>query len=171
VIDATEAQESEPIETVTDRISDDQSAGNDGGTDENAESQGEMARPIVEEAASEKSSTGDHRSYSPLDEGAIDEFDTSREARGKFQTVGDDDQDGLLFGIEFQKQGADFARAVRIEIAGRLIREEQKRLINEGTTEGDALAFASGELAGAVANAFLETDTIEEFEGTIFILC
>ncbi len=54
---------------------------------------------------------------------------------------------------------------------GRLIREEQKRLINEGTTEGDALAFASGELAGAVANAFLETDTIEEFEGTIFILC
>ncbi len=65
---------------------------------------GEMASPIVEEAASEKSSTGDHRSYSPFDEGAIDEFDTSGETRGEFQTVGDDDQDGLLFGIEFRSR-------------------------------------------------------------------
>jgi len=84
--------------------------------------------------------------------------------------VRDDDEDGLLFGIEFEEKRADFPGVVGIEVACRFVGEQQERLVDESTAESDALTFAAGELARSVADAAAQADPVEEF-ATAILFC
>jgi hypothetical protein len=62
---------------------------------------------------------------------------------------------------------ARFAAEARSEGAGGFVGEEEFGLVDKGADDGDALAFAAGELAGAVFEAGAEADAIEEFAGAV----
>ena len=58
----------------------------------------------------------------------------------------------------------DLGRARRIEVAGRLVREQQRRRVDQRPCQGDALLLAAGELHGPVVRPFGEPDHVERFQ-------
>ena len=52
----------------------------------------------------------------------------------------------------------DLGARRRVEVAGRLVREDDVRLRDERTGDRDALLLATGELGGAVREAIAESD-------------
>ena len=55
-----------------------------------------------------------------------------------------------------------------VEGAGRFIGEEQLRAIDKRTDNGNALAFAAGELAGAMVRASTKSDPLQQTFGAAF---
>ena len=60
------------------------------------------------------------------------------------------------------EQGHDRAAGARVELACRLVGEEQVRAIGERPRDGDPLLLAAGQLVRSVARAIGQTDDIEE---------
>ena len=85
-------------------------------------------------------------------------------ATGDIQVVGDHD-DGLAGAVEVREEIDDAGAGGEVEVAGGLVGEEDGGVVGEGAGDGDALAFAAGELDGAVLEALAETDGAEEFFG------
>src|SRR6185503_13358023 len=52
-----------------------------------------------------------------------------------------------------------------VEMGGRLVGEEQRRLVDEGAGDGDALLLPAREVAGAVLHAVAEADALEQLTG------
>ena len=52
---------------------------------------------------------------------------------------------------------------LRIQIAGRLVGQQQFRLVDERAGDGDALLFAAGKLGRLVIQPVLEADAREQF--------
>ena len=65
--------------------------------------------------------------------------------------------------MELFDQSEDAARALGIEIARRLVREQERGPSREGARDGDALLFASRERAREMIPALRETDALEQF--------
>ena len=62
-----------------------------------------------------------------------------------------DQDDGLAeLTIEAVELGEDFGAGRRIEIAGRLVGEQNFRLVDQGPGDGDTLLLPAGELRGRV---------------------
>ena len=51
--------------------------------------------------------------------------------------------------------------AARVEVAGRLVREQDERLAGDGARDGDALLLTAGELARQVLRAMRHADALE----------
>jgi hypothetical protein len=77
-------------------------------------------------------------------------------ARRQFDVVGDHDQAGLVFAVEFAHQVEHRVGGVTIEVAGRLVGEDARRLGDQRARNGDALTFTAGKLAGAVVETMSE---------------
>ena len=62
--------------------------------------------------------------------------------------MGDHDDGNSQLLIETLKDSHDFRARLRIEIARGFVGQNNGRLVNQGTRNGDALLFTSGKLAG-----------------------
>jgi hypothetical protein len=61
------------------------------------------------------------------DDAAVDQFDDAVAAGRQARVVGDDQEGGALAAVEFAEQGEDVVGRVGIEVAGRLVGEDQRR--------------------------------------------
>ena len=59
------------------------------------------------------------------------------------------------------EQVDDLVLALAVEVAGRLVGQEQAGVVGERSRDGDALALADGELAGPVAAPVGEADLVD----------
>ncbi len=66
--------------------------------------------------------------------------------------MGHDDQ-GLALFIEIVKELQDLGAGGGIQIPGRLVRQEDQRVIHQSAGDGHALLLAAGELGGLVIAA------------------
>ena len=68
------------------------------------------------------------------------------------QFVGDhDDGDALV--VEFLEHAHDFDARLAVEVAGRLVGQQQRRLVDQRAGDGDALLLAAGKLVGMMVGA------------------
>ena len=66
--------------------------------------------------------------------------------------------------VEAPDGGHDLVRGLRVEIAGRLVGEQDGRVVDERACDGDALLLAAGELAREVVLAALQPEEVERLE-------
>ena len=66
---------------------------------------------------------------------------------------------------ELAEDPHDLLRCRRVEIARRLVGEQDRRPIDERAGDGDALALAAGQLVGPVLHAIAELHALEGFDG------
>ncbi len=59
-------------------------------------------------------------------------------------------------GVQAPQQGEDFPRALAVEVAGRLVGDDDRGVGDEGARDGHALLLAAGELVGVVLHAVRE---------------
>src|SRR5207247_3479844 len=76
--------------------------------------------------------------------------------------VGDDDEDALPLAMKLQDERRDVIRGRAIEIAGRLVAQQQARFADEGACDGHSLALATRELAGSMIDARSEADLLDQ---------
>src|SRR5437667_5174010 len=79
--------------------------------------------------------------------------------------MGDEEQGGTLFLLQPEEQLHDRSTSVEIEIAGRLIGEDDLRARCEGPRNGDALLLAARKLPRIVGEPVAEADTLEMLAG------
>ena len=75
--------------------------------------------------------------------------------------VGHDD-DGRAGAVDPVEQLHDPDGGLGVEVAGRLVREQQRRVADERARHGDALLLATGELIGVVVDLGAEADHAED---------
>ena len=97
---------------------------------------------------------------------AIIELDGMGKTGGQFITVGDAEKSRLIFRGDFEQQRADFRSRFRVEVPGWFIRKQQRWLVNQGSADGDALAFPPGKPPGAMMQAMGQAHAIDELNGT-----
>ena len=82
------------------------------------------------------------------------------------QLVGDhDDGDALV--VELLKHAHDFDARAAVEIAGRLVGEQERGLIGERAGDGHTLLLTAGKLIGRVVSAFTEADGRQRLQGPL----
>ena len=60
--------------------------------------------------------------------------------------------------LSFSSSVEDVVGALAIEVAGRLVGDDDRRVVDDGARDGDALLLPAGELARVVLHAVLEAD-------------
>jgi hypothetical protein len=80
---------------------------------------------------------------------AVADFDTAGRDRGNLGVVRDQ-HDGAALAAEFAEQAQDGLASVGVEVARRLVRENDAGVVHQGARDGHALLLAAGELAGPV---------------------
>ena len=103
------------------------------------------------------------RSFGPSsvgDDPAVAEVDPSRAGARDGGVVRDDEQ-GHAVGVQLPQQREDLRAVGAVEVAGGLVGEDQRRPADQGTGDGDALAFAAGQFAGRMAGAVREADAVQ----------
>ena len=77
--------------------------------------------------------------------------------------VGDDDDGALGRAGDLTEEFEDDLAVLGIERGGRLVADDKRRLVDEGTGDGDALLFAAGEFVRSFFPAGAEADFFEDF--------
>ena len=71
------------------------------------------------------------------------------------------DEDDRVAGlVEPLEQRHDFDAGLRVEVAGRLVGEQDRRVVDERARDRDALALAARQLVGPVRHALAELDLV-----------
>src|ERR1051325_9584724 len=85
----------------------------------------------------------------------------------QLHVVGGDDggQPGCAY--ELGKRVEDMARGARVEVAGRLVREQDARRIGNRSRDRDALLLAAGELRRPMLQPLLEAEIAEQLVGAL----
>jgi hypothetical protein len=68
------------------------------------------------------------------------------------------DNHGDPLAVEILKQGHDLHAHMGIEVAGRFVRENDDRIIDNGAGDSDPLLLAAGKLAWKMEHALFESD-------------
>jgi hypothetical protein len=89
------------------------------------------------------------------------EDDTIGDGRGRRVVRDHDDRVALGTG-DLTKHGQDLAAALRIEVAGGLVGEDQLGFQQQRTGDRDALLLAAGQLSGRVRCPIAEADDIQQ---------
>src|SRR5579872_5064054 len=55
-----------------------------------------------------------------------------------------DQYDGVALAMQMGEQGHNLAAGLRIQVSGRLVRQDDRRIVDQRPGHGDALALASG---------------------------
>src|SRR5690606_39462043 len=79
--------------------------------------------------------------------------------------VGDDDEGGAGLVVELVQEVLHAEARVVVEVARRLVGEEDGGAADEGARDGDALLLAARELARVVVEPVAEADAAEQFGG------
>ena len=85
---------------------------------------------------------------------------------GDLAFVGDDDNRGTLL-VQLFKEGEDRLAVDAVEVAGRLVREHDRRTTGKRTGDRDALALASRKLVRTGVPAMRESDLGERLVGEL----
>src|SRR5690606_8611574 len=88
---------------------------------------------------------------------AVDDVHVALRARGELRVVGHHHDGGALL-VDFLEQLHHPARHLRIEVAGRLVRQQQARAARERARDRGALLLAAGQLGRIVLHARAEAD-------------
>ena len=73
-----------------------------------------------------------------------------------------DDEHGRAGAVDPVEQLHDPDRGLGVEVPGRLVGQEQRRVVDERARDRDALLLAAGELVGIVVDLRLEADEAED---------
>lgn len=85
-----------------------------------------------------------------------------RKPRGQFIAVCHAQQRRIVLCSKGEQDFAHCFRRGRIEVSGRFIGQQKRRLVNERSTNGDALTFASGKRRRAMADTVLQADSFQQ---------
>src|SRR5581483_7294895 len=96
----------------------------------------------------------------------VAEVDAPGEVAGHVMVVGDH-HDGGALGVELVEDGHDGRARTAVEVAGRFVGEHDRRPADQCPGNGDALAFAAGELGGTVIAAVPEPDALQRLGGAL----
>lgn len=80
-----------------------------------------------------------------------------RDQRGEAGSTGKRDQ-----------RAEDMLGGMRVEIAGRLVRQQQPRAVGDGAADGDALLFAARKFARQVVEPLAEAEEAQELRRPLF---
>ena len=82
--------------------------------------------------------------------------------------MGDDDQDSFELLAQLEQQVGDRHRVGPVEVAGRLVAQEQWRSMDEGACDRGSLPLAAGEFGRTVGESMAEPDPLQKpFRGFI----
>src|SRR3990167_1551178 len=73
-----------------------------------------------------------------------------------------DDQQGQALAVELFEQPDHLGTGMAVEVAGGLVGEQQRRLHDHGTGDGDALTLAAGQLRRAMPNPVTEVQPLHQ---------
>ncbi len=76
-----------------------------------------------------------------------------------------DHQDGLAALDELLEQLEDRFGRDRVQVAGRFVRHDQRRVVRQGAGDGGPLLLTAGDRAGQLVGLIRQLDQIEQFEG------
>ena len=82
-----------------------------------------------------------------------------------------DDHRNVALRRAVRNQFHDFHRRLGVERGRRFVREEEVRLLHQGTRNADALALSAGELIGALCGKGTQSDGIEQLKGAFDVGC
>src|SRR6266480_1617678 len=86
-------------------------------------------------------------------QGLIGQLETRRKLRGQLGAVRDDEKNGSLLVMKLEQQGRnDFGRSA-IEVAGRLVAQQELRPANQSPRQRRPLFFATRQLRRAMIGA------------------
>src|SRR5260370_13646834 len=77
---------------------------------------------------------------------SVQQIEAHRKLLRELRAVSDDDQDGLLQRVKIQQRRHDVFGRCPVEVAGRLVAQEQTRPAAEGAGDRDPLPLAAREL-------------------------
>ena len=77
------------------------------------------------------------------------------------------EHDGDAFAVELLEEGQDLLRRAAVESAGRLVGEQEARVVHERPRDGDALLLSAGQLHGSVMRPIGEADPSERLQGAL----
>jgi acyl-CoA thioesterase-1 len=83
-------------------------------------------------------------------------------ATGEVFVVGDEHQRGAGFGVEVEQQFDDRLAGMGVEVAGRLVGEQQRWPGHERPRQCHALLLAAGQLPRIVAEPFPQADFLQD---------
>ena len=72
------------------------------------------------------------------------------------------DHDGVLTPVKIEQKRCDSVRGGAVEVAGGLVAQQEPRGPNERPRDGDALAFAAGQLARLMVDAIGQPDGFDQ---------
>jgi hypothetical protein len=98
-----------------------------------------------------------------IDRFAFIEHDEAARADIEERTIVRRKEHGRAALVDLLEEAEHVERELRIEIPGRLVRENQRRLTDDGARHRDALLLAAGEDARRIAAAALQADALERF--------
>jgi hypothetical protein len=74
-------------------------------------------------------------------------------------------EDGVLLGLQLQQQFGDRSGGGTVEIARRLVGQQENGATHQRTGDCDPLTLATGELGGAVRKPLVQTDASQQLDG------
>src|SRR5512138_2849739 len=97
---------------------------------------------------------------STLDDAAVLQAQDAVHALGQFKVVGGDDGGEAVVAHEVQELREDAVGSVGVEVAGRLVGQQDRGIVGEAAGDGGALLLAAGEARRAVAGALGKADGV-----------
>jgi hypothetical protein len=99
------------------------------------------------------------------DDPSVTECDDPASMGGNIRFVSHEHNRQPVFSIETLESGYNFQAGVRIESAGRLVCEQQRRIIDEGAGDGHPLLLSARKLCGGMVRAVGKADLVKERQG------
>ena len=78
-----------------------------------------------------------------------------------------DHDDGFARLIQLGEQGHDFVAGARIEVARRLVGQNDVRIVDQGAGNGHALLLAAGQLRRPMAEPIAQADEGGQFDAAV----
>ena len=83
-----------------------------------------------------------------------------------------DHDDGLVIGPVGELEDVhDVLRRLAVEVAGRLVAKEQRRVVDQRTRNADALLLTAGKLVRQAVSFVGDMQRVEQFVEAVFVLC
>ena len=98
---------------------------------------------------------------SAFDQLALVHFQLAAGMVGRLGIVGHHHDGLLVLAVELLQQGENFIRRGAVQIAGRLVAEQEWGIGDDGAGDADALLLAAGHFARLVAGAVLEAHNLQ----------
>ena len=101
-----------------------------------------------------------------FDDLAVDQRHPPVHPAGQFHVVGGDQHRDLRRLHQLHQRLEDVIGGVRIEVAGRLVRQQRPRRIGDRARDGDALLLAAGQFGRPVRDAVAEAEIGQDFRAS-----